>query len=129
MNEDIAKQKRAAATGLSVKPLSVKPFDDDFEAPAEPKAPPAPVEASEPAQREVSVSTSGVLPVITKPKTRPHSVSGRVSDSVAEALYELSKMTERSQSYLISEMLEANLPAWIAQQKALIEKERAQKQR
>ncbi|MDQ3235382.1 MAG: hypothetical protein M3Q07_26525 [Pseudobdellovibrionaceae bacterium] len=134
MSSDILQEKRNQATGLGGGGLKVKPLAEEGENKASPaegpsvSPPPQPIEDDGIARKGAATQATGaVLPIITKPELRPYNVSGRVTKRVHDKLDELAKLTGRTQSYLVSRMLEENADAWVEQQKAFVERERRKK--
>lgn len=139
MSSDILQDKRNQATGLGGGGLKVKPLPDEGASSPPPSESPTASPAPAPAQAAAAIddgaarkgaetqAVGAVLPIITKPELRPFNVSGRVTKRVHDKLDELAKLTGRSQSYLVSRMLEENADAWVEMQKAFIERERRKK--
>lgn len=119
MSDEAIQSKRNAATGLGVA-IKVKPPVDDEPAKVATPGPSPDLVASDNSRKGAQ---DGVLPVITKPVLRTRNVSGRVTETVYDLLDEAMRLTGRSSSYLISRMLEENLPQWIEMLKAQLGEE------
>lgn len=120
MSEEIAKNKRQAATGLGLK---VKPLDSDMGHATVDQQPPL-MEPQPPIIAPHDPNTKSRLPLISKPVFREASLSARTTSENKRQLEELAKTSGRTVSYLVSELLDAVLPEWIEMQKRSYETRR-----